>query len=648
MIRFLRTLLSLFALLAIALAAPFAAASDARTKPLVLALIVTNNHSLGLARPDLRYADDDGAKYHALFRMMTEEANALLLTSMDHDTELLFPELRDHVRPPTKAELLAAARVLGERARAAVQEHRPVEFYFVFAGHGDVDRGSGFIELADTRFGADDLESLLRSIPATHAHVILDSCNAFFVINARKPGGTHFPTAEDAARTLSERLPTVGVFLSTSAASEVFEWSELQSGIFSHAVRSGLTGAADANGDGAISYEELRAYVTVATSALKNPAHRPQIFARGPAGVNALPILDLTGADAVMLDVEGPRRRRLTVRDADDLPWIDIHKEESFAVHLRLPKHVAAGAVVQETDASLAGNKTIARYALGAGDADRTVALSSLTTTPADSSARGAGEIFRALFAAPFGPKALAAFETSDAARTPQAYGVSDEDEARMRLLLSQVSDSDRTQRLVAGTVLLGTGVAFGAVGTGLVLDANDTALSSPSLSRAIGWSSIGTGALMAGVGAFVLALPTSGETLYDDYRTGLRLHPENPQLIVADMDRRLEEIARKDHNDRIVTRWLAVSLAGIGAAGLLVSTAHDRAPSNSTGVYSVYGFGVLLLASGSLFGQSYIPTARERVWSLWSQDPGLTQRVLQPSVSPVRGGATIGLTGTF
>jgi len=42
----------------------------------------------------------------------------------------------------------------------------------------------------------------------------------------------------------------VGVFLSTSAESEVFGWSELQSGVFSHAVRSGLMGAADANHDG--------------------------------------------------------------------------------------------------------------------------------------------------------------------------------------------------------------------------------------------------------------------------------------------------------------------------------------------------------------------------------------------------------------
>ncbi len=170
---------------------------------------------------------------------------------------------------------------------------KAVELYFVFAGHGDVDRGQGFLELADGRFTADDLEALLKSIPATHAHVILDSCNSFFVLNARKPGGRRFATSEDAARSLAARLPNVGVFLSTSAASEVFEWSELEAGIFSHAVRSGLMGAADANGDGRVSYAELRAFVGIASSSLRNPSFRPQIFARGPGGHDDDALLDL-------------------------------------------------------------------------------------------------------------------------------------------------------------------------------------------------------------------------------------------------------------------------------------------------------------------------------------------------------------------
>ena len=41
------------------------------------AIVVTSNRSPRLSRPDLRYADDDGAKYYELFRMLAPESKAL-------------------------------------------------------------------------------------------------------------------------------------------------------------------------------------------------------------------------------------------------------------------------------------------------------------------------------------------------------------------------------------------------------------------------------------------------------------------------------------------------------------------------------------------------------------------------------------------
>ena len=46
-------------------------------------------------------------------------------------------------------------------------------------------------------------------------------------------------------------------------------------------------------------------------------------------------------------------------------------------------------------------------------------------------------------------------------------------------------------------------------------------------------------------------------------------------------------------------------------------------------------------------FGTTFILTPRERIWKLWSEDPGL-RRIVQPSVSVVHGGGMIGLTGRF
>lgn len=274
-----------------ALAAP-ADAQERPDAPLVLALVVTNNHSAELGRPELQYADDDGAKYYELFRMVAAPADVELLTDFDQDSTRLFPGAVSVAHQPTKANVLAAADRLAARARQAMSAGRPVAFYFVFAGHGDVDRGRGFLEVRDGRLTSDDLESMLKGFPATRAHVILDSCNSFFVLNPRRAGGRRVAVTEDAARSLSNRLPNVGVLLSTSAEAEVFEWSELQSGIFSHAVRLGLLGAADVDGDGRITYGEIGAFVDVASASVDNPLYRPKVFARGPNGRDDEPLFD--------------------------------------------------------------------------------------------------------------------------------------------------------------------------------------------------------------------------------------------------------------------------------------------------------------------------------------------------------------------
>ncbi len=259
--------------------------ASASTERAVFAVVVGNNHSFGNRRPDLHYADDDAAKYYAILKTIAPN-NVSLLTDFDEDTARLFPAERADAISPTRRELLRVGKELAGRVAAARNAGSETDVYFIFAGHGDVDDGTGFIELADGRFTSVDLEQWLLTIPFSRGHVILDSCNSFFMLGARKPGGRYYATAEDAARSLSARLPNVGVFLSTSAEGESFEWSEIQSGVFSHVVRSGLLGAADADGDGVVSYLELAAFVATATADVPNPNMRPHVFSRGPGGRN--------------------------------------------------------------------------------------------------------------------------------------------------------------------------------------------------------------------------------------------------------------------------------------------------------------------------------------------------------------------------
>ena len=211
-----------------------------------VALVVGSNRGALVARPDLHFADDDAARYYETFRMLAADEDLVLVTRFDRDSERQYASLKDRARPPTREALGASGTAIAKRVRELRAAGTEVDFYFVYAGHGDVDRGSGFLELEDGRFSATDLEALLRSVAATRSHVIIDSCNSVFMVSARKPGGQHFATGEVAAKQLAAKMPDVGVFLSTSAEGEVFEWSELGAGIFSHVVRSGISGAVQA------------------------------------------------------------------------------------------------------------------------------------------------------------------------------------------------------------------------------------------------------------------------------------------------------------------------------------------------------------------------------------------------------------------
>lgn len=396
-------------LLALAVSmAPELAAAPSETASLVL--IVASNRGGQGGRPPLQYADDDGAKYHEVLSTIAGEENTILLTDLDRDTARLFAGLVDKVRSPTRPQLERAAERLGRRAAEWARAGRPVRFYFVFAGHGDVDQGRGFLDLPDGPFTADDLQELLRTVGATETHVILDSCNSFFVVNPRKPGGARFATPRDAAEVLARRLPNVGVFLSTSAQADVYEWSELQSGVFSHAVRSGLMGAADANVDGAVSYEELAGFVETAAADIKNPLYRPTVYARGPNGEDARTILAFRGGPRAALAVDDDGPVRLAARDADGLRWLDAYKEAGGKLELWFPPALARRLDIDRlrTDAGERG-RVDATFALDASE-HGPVRLAALAPKRSTVAMRGPGDIFQALFARPFGPAAFASY----------------------------------------------------------------------------------------------------------------------------------------------------------------------------------------------------------------------------------------------
>jgi hypothetical protein len=285
--------------------------ANAENRDLRLAIVIGNNRSATLDRAELRYADDDAAKYAALLGSASGDGGVELLTRFDEDSARLFPIQASLARAPTRAALDAAIAHLVARAGEARARGQGVVLTFVFAGHGDVEDGRGFLELEDGRFFREDLEAMIAQIPAGRVHVILDSCNSVYMLASRKPGGTRFATPEDVERSMRARMAHVGTFLSTSADAQVYEWSQIESGVFSHVVRSGLAGAADLDGDGRITYGELRAFARIAAQGIPNPRFRPRVYARGPSGLDAEVIFEPRSAPPESkLAHHGPGRER--------------------------------------------------------------------------------------------------------------------------------------------------------------------------------------------------------------------------------------------------------------------------------------------------------------------------------------------------
>jgi len=254
----------IIAIALLAFFAPSRAAKAEETPRATFALIIGSNQSIDSNLAPLRYADDDAARYLDLFRLLG--ARTYLLTRLDDNTKRLHPQAAAEATDPKKASWDTAVAQLIADVKKASDRGVETTVYFVYAGHGNVKDGQGYITLEDLRLSGNDLAATFAKVPATRIHVIADACASYFLAYARGPGGERRPIDSFGIAPALTADTRIGLLLSTSSARESHEWDAFQSGVFSHEVRSGLYGAADADGDGQVSYREIAAFVARATS----------------------------------------------------------------------------------------------------------------------------------------------------------------------------------------------------------------------------------------------------------------------------------------------------------------------------------------------------------------------------------------------
>jgi hypothetical protein len=382
------------------------------------AVIVAHNRSVDPGTAPLRYADDDGARYWELFSSLTPEA--ALLTSLDQETEALFPQAAAAARAPTREAVREAFAKARARMRQDKAQGIETTLYAVFVGHGAVDEeGVGYLSLADGRYTR---EELLRDVvddqEADQTHLIVDACHAYFMVHARggpedeERGGRDYGEAlQNFLRQGEERSrrPRLGLLLSTSGAAEVHEWSRYQGGVFSHELRGGLLGAADVDGDLKVSYAELEGYLTAANASVRHARARLNFLIKPPQGGSGAPLLDLRAlSSATLLKMPQGQGGRFHVEDSRGVRYADFHAAGDGPTYLALLKS-SPRYFVRKEDAE--------------AEVDHEVGVEGFASAPAEAfrplpaQARGSvEESYReGLFAVPYGRGFLQGFEAARA-----------------------------------------------------------------------------------------------------------------------------------------------------------------------------------------------------------------------------------------
>ena len=527
------------------------------------------------------------------------------------------------------------------KLEAAGRAGAGVEVHVVFAGHGDIDRGMGYVELQDGRLTARELEArIVQKLPARRIHLILDSCNSYFMLNPRKPGGQRWATAADESQSLLRRYPNVGAVISTSAEAVTYEWSDLQSGIFSYEVRSGLRGAADADGDGRISYPELAAFISVANRPVVNDLYRPKVFSAAPLADSAAAIITLD-ATARTLTLPAAGQRRLTLRDENGVRVLDLNKEDRTPLTLALPSGPEEIGVYEQVEDPEKG-RPIVRYRSIEGPGP--VALDEVPATPSPIAIRGSeAPVFRGLFKEPYGKEAYAKAQ-ADLARAPLAlpFGVSHRDADRLRTHLEAGMDGGPGQQ-ATGVLIASGGVLAGSAVFGL-----SSQLPNPD-ARVLGFVMGSAGVSSALVAGMVTGTAPDGQVrLFTEY-AGQDLSTEEARArAVIGAEAKFEAQVQGDRQARAVSGWLLIGTGAAQAvAGTYVLATAPQGTDAKPAAVAYLGAGAFGILEGLVLMQ-LSRTPLEKAWELYVADPTSPDGVRAVELGAGPGVVGVSVNGRF
>ena len=267
----------------------------------------------GPERLRLRYAASDARAFAEVLTQLGGVSPADLVT----------------LTQPSKGEVLAGLDALAVRLRAAKSGAGRLEAVLYYSGHSDEE---GLL-LQGEKLGYVELRHALESLPADVKVAILDSC-ASGALTRVKGGAPRPPFLADASSQVKGHA-----FLTSSAADEAAQESDRIGGsYFTHALLSGLRGAADTSRTGKVTLTEAYQFAFAETlarteksqSGPQHPAYDIQLV-----GTGDLVMTDLRGTSAGLV-LPAALSGRVYVRDAEERLLVELRKEPGRVVELGL------------------------------------------------------------------------------------------------------------------------------------------------------------------------------------------------------------------------------------------------------------------------------------------------------------------------
>jgi hypothetical protein len=241
-----------FRFILVLLAAMFVTATPGFAETRRIAVVMGNNIGAG-TRPALRFAEEDATKMAQVLGELGGIAPADLFL----------------LRGSSLVTVQEALQTVQRRVASSRQSGQTLVLFY-FSGHSDGQS----LELGRDRLSFADLRHWLQETGADVRLAFVDSCRSGGLLALK--GGTPGPFFDIH---VNDNMESTGEVLITSSAADesALESIELKGSFFSHHLMSGLRGAADVSGDGAVTLSEAYEYAFARTlSATTNTVIGPQ------------------------------------------------------------------------------------------------------------------------------------------------------------------------------------------------------------------------------------------------------------------------------------------------------------------------------------------------------------------------------------